>query len=79
MYFRKYVEFDQFDLNMKLYMIFFTIQKKANLANFHLNFLFPEKGPPSVRASWRGVDEDRPLSQPPRPPQYLRTQAGGGQ
>ena len=79
MYFRKYVEFDQFDLNMKLYMIFFTIQKKANLANFHLNFLFPEKGPPSVRASWRGVDEDRPLSQSPRPPQDLRAPPGGGQ
>ena len=72
MYFRKYVHFDQFDLNMKLYD-FFTIQKKANLAHFQLNFLFSEKSPQSVRASWRGVDEDRPLPQSPRPPQDLRT------
>ena len=35
-------------------MIFFTIQKKVNLPHFQLKCLFPEKGPPSVRASWRG-------------------------
>ena len=78
MYFRKYVEFDQFDLNMKLYD-FFTIQKKVNLPHFQLKCLFPEKSPPSARASWRGVDEDRPLPQSPRPPQDLQAPAGGGQ
>lgn len=37
-----------------------------------------EEGPAPVRQSGRGLDEDRPLPQPSRAPEDLRTQEGGG-
>lgn len=40
---------------------------------------FTEKGPAPVRQSGRGLDEDRPLPQPPRAPEDLRTPQGGGE
>lgn len=39
---------------------------------------FTEEGPAPVRQSGRGLDEDRPLPQPSRAPEDLRTQEGGG-
>lgn len=40
---------------------------------------FTEEGPAPVRQSGRGLDEDRPLPQPSRAPEDLRTPEGGGQ